>query len=139
MKSLVKKYLNRTPTINEKSLTEREEKIGDRQFPSGTKLKYIEIDNKIDNNLNTSMDEIDKLALNKEKFKYKIRVNDLRRIRWDLFVMILSVWNCYTLPFDVAFKPPVFETVYLTVFNNIIDFVFFLDIILNFRTTIYNR
>jgi len=66
------------------------------------------------------------------------RVNEKMRIRWDLFVMILAFWNCYSLPFAVAFEPEIFEASYFVVLNSLSDFCFFVDIIINFRTTIVN-
>ncbi len=40
--------------------------------------------------------------------KYILRINDKRRVRWDLFVMVLATWNCISIPVDVAFKAEVF-------------------------------
>ena len=37
-----------------------------------------------------------------------IRMNSTFKIRWDLMIMALSVWNCFSLPVDVAFQPPIF-------------------------------
>lgn len=43
------------------------------------------------------------------KLPYNIvRVNNILKIRWDLFIMILSVWNCFSLPVDIAFSPFIF-------------------------------
>ena len=67
-----------------------------------------------------------------------IKQNHYLRVRWDLFVMILSVWNCITIPVDIAFEPEFFSSSYLMILNNIIDFAFFIDIILNFRTSFNN-
>ncbi len=66
------------------------------------------------------------------------KVNDPRIIKWDLFVIILALYNSFSIPFEVAFEPPVMETTGFTVLNNIIDFCFLLDLIINFRTTYYD-
>lgn len=49
--------------------------------------------------------------------------------------MLVSVWNCFTLPVDIAFEPEEFESIGMVVFNHLIDIVFAFDIIINFRTT----
>lgn len=64
---------------------------------------------------------------------YLISFNDSRRIRWDVFVMVLTLFNCFYIPFEVAFIPPIiwgFE-----VFNYLINLIFYIDILILFRTT----
>ena len=40
---------------------------------------------------------------------YKIiKWNNPFRIKWDLFVMLLSIWNSLTIPIEIAFEPPEF-------------------------------
>ena len=49
--------------------------------------------------------------------KYKIKhlgggrllfhVNDKGRISWDLFVMVLAVFNCLSVPYLIAYEPEV--------------------------------
>ena len=65
-----------------------------------------------------------------------IRANDKFKLRWDLMIMILSIWNCFTIPVDIAFKPPAFQSLANQIFNHFIDTIFTIDILLNFRTTI---
>ena len=67
--------------------------------------------------------------------KYMIRVNEPRRIKWDLFVMTLATWNCLWIPLDIAFEPEASDSVFLIVVDNLIDFCFLIDIFLTFRTT----
>mmetsp|Transcript_22846 Transcript_22846/g.35164 ORF Transcript_22846/g.35164 Transcript_22846/m.35164 type:complete len:273 (-) Transcript_22846:87-905(-) len=80
----------------------------------------------------------------KEKFmksqtqipKYLIRHNDDFRMKWDIFIMVLAIWNCIFIPFDVAFEPKMPQ---LYIFSeSIVDFFFALDIIVAFRTTFIN-
>lgn len=52
--------------------------------------------------------------------------------------MILAIWNCYSLPLDVAFEPDAFNSSSLNIFNTLIDICFMLDILVNFRTTFVN-
>lgn len=67
--------------------------------------------------------------------KYMLRVNEPRRVNWDLFVMSLATWNCIWIPFEIAFEPPAASSPYIRIINSTIDFFFFLDILLTFRTT----
>jgi hypothetical protein len=58
------------------------------------------------------------------------------RIRWDLFIIILALWNCIFIPFNVAFN--VEENNLLKISDSLIDICFFLDILCNFFTTYIN-
>lgn len=49
--------------------------------------------------------------------------------------MVLAAWNCFTIPFFVAFEPEVADHIGVTVMDGVIDLLFLMDIILNFRTT----
>ena len=50
--------------------------------------------------------------------------------------MLLAVWNCISIPFEVAFDPE--EPPAYVVLNTICDISFAVDILLNFRTTYLN-
>ena len=52
--------------------------------------------------------------------------------------MLLATWNVFSIPYIVAFVPHFEEPISLKVFNLLIDFLFFIDIVLNFRTTFFN-
>jgi hypothetical protein len=60
------------------------------------------------------------------------------RVKWDLIVMILSIINGITVPLDIAFQPPFFSNSVVVAINYIIDIMFVLDVLLNFRTTYIN-
>lgn len=49
--------------------------------------------------------------------------------------MILAIFNCFAIPVDVAFEPAFMDTWYFLLINSVIDFIFLLDLIINFRTT----
>jgi len=51
-------------------------------------------------------------------------------------VILLSLWICFILPFEVAFEPSSLQTQTYRSINYIFDVVFILDILFNFRTTI---
>ena len=49
--------------------------------------------------------------------------------------MIISILNCFIIPVDIAFQPPALESLTAVIFNSIIDAIFGVDIVLNFRTS----
>jgi Ion transport protein len=63
-------------------------------------------------------------------------MNNPYKIRWDLLIMLVSVWNCFSLPVDIAFNPKAFDSAINVIVNHIIDGMFALDILINFRTSI---
>ena len=52
--------------------------------------------------------------------------------------MTLALWNSFSIPFFVAFRPGIADHPSSNLIDSIIDFLFFVDIIVNFRTTYYN-
>jgi len=50
--------------------------------------------------------------------------------------MIGAVLNCFAIPYELAFDPPWFKTFGFIILNYFIDIIFFLDIVVNFRTVI---
>lgn len=59
--------------------------------------------------------------------------NDSKRTRWDVLIIILTIYNCFYIPFEIAYTPPV--NFVIEVINSFIDLLFYLDIALNLRTT----
>ena len=55
---------------------------------------------------------------------------------WDLFIIVLAIWNCLYIPFEVAFKPE--KTTLIEFADRVIDVLFFTDIIINFMTSYVN-
>lgn len=66
------------------------------------------------------------------------RPNDKFRSNWDFYVMLCAVWNCFSLPFDVAFEPEVMDGTFFSILNAFIDFSFAVDIVISFRTTYFD-
>ena len=62
-----------------------------------------------------------------------IGFNEYVRLRWDTFVIILAIWNCFYIPFDIAFEPE--TNLIIETLNGLIDLMFYCDIFFNFRTT----
>ena len=73
-----------------------------------------------------------------EGYFWLMRIASPFRIRWDLFVMALATWNCFSIPFIVAFTPELSSNPVILYLNYLIDVIFFLDIVLNFRTTYFS-
>ena len=65
-----------------------------------------------------------------------IHENSRFRTSWDVFVIMLSLWICFTLPVDIAFEPEGLKNWGFTIFNYLTDAIFLIDIMFNFRTTI---
>lgn len=61
------------------------------------------------------------------------------RMKWDLLIMVLAIWNCIQVPYDIAFAPHRDSHPLEIVANQIIDFIFILDIVITFRTTYINE
>jgi hypothetical protein len=68
---------------------------------------------------------------------YTIRHNDNFRMKWDIFVILLAIWNCISIPFDVSFEPDM-GAFYANV-EQFIDLCFGLDILIAFRTTFIDQ
>lgn len=54
-----------------------------------------------------------------------MRHNSRFRLRWDLLVIFLALYNCVSIPFEVAFEEGFVKHVTITVFDFMIDFCFF--------------
>lgn len=74
---------------------------------------------------------------NKEK-KFMISQNDPRKTNWELFVIVLALYNSFFIPFELSFQPPILAGAEFFVLNSIIDFLFGVDIFISFRTTFYH-
>ena len=49
--------------------------------------------------------------------------------------MMLATFNVFVIPLDVGFNPKSFQTGWFDAVNIVIDLVFFIDILISFRTT----
>lgn len=85
--------------------------------------------------------EIDTVYLDRDQLerlkhiKYLIRGHSTIKLRLDIVIMILAIFNCFAIPFDVAFQPDFMDSWWILVLNSVIDFVFLFDLIINFRTS----
>lgn len=53
--------------------------------------------------------------------------------------MVISMWNSFTIPVDIAFEPMIFASEKNKILNHFIDVIFGVDILLHFRTTVPNH
>ena len=67
-----------------------------------------------------------------------LRISDPGKIYFEIFVIILAIYNCFGIPFEICFKPEVMENTSFLILNTIIDFIFLIDIIVQFKTTYYD-
>jgi hypothetical protein len=58
-------------------------------------------------------------------------------MNWDLFVMLLALYNCISIPFTVAFEPDTNDA--FNGWERVVDVCFALDLLFNFRTTYINE
>ena len=66
-----------------------------------------------------------------------------RKDQWDVFVLLLVLWNCVYIPLQMAFQVrnavhTTAQDYVLTAVDYLIDVAFLVDIGVNFRTTFYN-
>lgn len=83
-------------------------------------------------------EDFHEVELNYEQEVYPniIRITKPFRVRWDIMIMILAVYNTITLPVVVGFRPS--STMAFLVVNVIVDFIFLTDIVMNFYTSYIN-
>jgi hypothetical protein len=56
------------------------------------------------------------------------------KIKWDLLIIILSLYNSILVPLQFSFSDIFDDKFYLSYIDYIIDVFFFMDIVVNFRT-----
>ncbi len=86
------------------------------------------------------MEGADKEIDEAEKFRRKrpsclCKLQDKKKVWWDLLIMFLATWNCFSIPFDVAFANDFDTPVFMEITNSMIDFLFIADVVVAFRST----
>ena len=64
--------------------------------------------------------------------------NDPRKTQWEVFVIVLAIYNSFYIPFEISFEPDELNSIKFLILNTIIDVMFGIDIFINFRTTFYH-
>ena len=58
---------------------------------------------------------------------------------WDIFVLILAVYNSMQVPYEHAFRPEIMNHIVFTTLNTVIDVVFVVDIVMMFFTSVISK
>jgi potassium voltage-gated channel Eag-related subfamily H protein 4 len=66
---------------------------------------------------------------------YIMRLSSSLRLWWDIVVILLAIYNSFTIPLSLAFNPPDLSSTGILCLDTFVDLAFFVDIIINFRTT----
>ena len=70
-----------------------------------------------------------------DNLKWIVRISSSKRVRWDILIILLAIYNCFTLPLFLAFMPSILDSTIVRVLEITIDILFLTDIVINFRTT----
>ena len=62
--------------------------------------------------------------------RFIIRNMEPLLIKWDLVIILLSIYNSLSIPLELAFHPPSFDYIWVKIINGLIDTCFFIDILL---------
>ena len=71
--------------------------------------------------------ELFKQLFDKEQ-TFMISQNDPRKTQWELFVIVLALYNAFSIPFELSFDPVVMQGVNFLILNTLIDIIFACDI-----------
>lgn len=59
-------------------------------------------------------------------------------MKWDVVIMIFSLFNCFSVPVKVSFNPESLNHVSFNVANSFIDMFFFMDILISFWSVVFD-
>jgi hypothetical protein len=54
---------------------------------------------------------------------------------WDFIIIFLAIYNSFTIPINISFKPYILNTETFRIVDSFVDLIFLLDIIVTFRST----
>ena len=66
------------------------------------------------------------------------RDTDDKKQVWDGIIMFFALYNCFSVPLKVVFQPDIMYNPIFQIMDGIIDFLFFVDIIVSFRQPYIN-
>jgi len=67
--------------------------------------------------------------------KYMFKGNGKFRKIWDFVIIFLAIYNSFTIPINIAFKPYILNTQTFRIIDSLVDLAFLVDIIITFRST----
>lgn len=73
-----------------------------------------------------------------KNYIFLVSQNDPRKTYWELFVIVLALYNAFSIPFELSFDPKEMEGTNFLIINSFIDLLFAFDIFVQFRTTFYH-
>lgn len=87
-----------------------------------------------------SRSDLQSLSIQKKKVQhvrhpYIIGFNNIYRVIWDIYIIILAIQNCTLIPTEIAFSTHFETSVGYMFLDWFVDVMFLLDIFFNFRTT----
>ena len=59
--------------------------------------------------------------------------------QWDIFIIVLAIFNSFTIPFELAFEFDFMKALSYKIISVLIDILFTVDIVLMFLTSFRNR
>lgn len=64
--------------------------------------------------------------------KFVFRPTDPFKTKWDILIMVFSLFNCFSVPIKVSFNPEGMDSSFFSILNAFVDMFFFIDILLSF-------
>lgn len=83
--------------------------------------------------------KLDRSEIKERTYKYIIRESGETKLYWDISIIVFAIYNSVMTPFNIAFQNDFGENIDSHVIDWIINFIFLIDIFINFRTTFMNR
>lgn len=77
-------------------------------------------------------------CMSDKNYTFMVSQNDPRKTYWELFVIVLALYNAFSIPFELSFDPEEMEGTNFLIINSIIDLLFGFDVFVQFRTTFYH-
>jgi len=74
------------------------------------------------------------MSISQRILKFKFHPNQGFKLYWDLFVIFLSIYNSFVIPLQFSIPDSFTDKPIVSVVDVIIDYLFALDIFINFRT-----
>jgi hypothetical protein len=64
-----------------------------------------------------------------------VKAQGVNRLRWDFIIIFLAVYQGITIPIAISYDPDRLNSPFYKTLDSLIDLIFLIDIVLNFRTT----
>jgi len=78
-------------------------------------------------------EEIQKIP---RKSRFLFEADGKWKVAWDMFIIVLTIWNVLHVPFDFAYSTS--DHIMMEILETTIDIIFVVDIIISFRTIYYS-